>query len=98
MCNYPLISNPGKIRSFYINLISIKNNNPDILSLLIDQISLDYSNCGYNYFIIGLSEDDNLCLGLKNFRSLTYDSILYLVDYKRTVPLTRTPYLEISRL
>jgi len=98
MCNYPLISNPGKIRSFYINLIAIKDNNPDIFSLLIDKISLDNSNYGYNYFIIGLSEDDNLCLGLKNFRSLTYDSILYLVDYKRTVPLTRTPYLEISRL
>ena len=96
--NYPLISPPGKIRSFYINLISIRNNNPDTLSLLIDQISIDYSNCGYNYFIIGLSENDNLCFSLDNFHTLEYNSLLYLVDDKRKVPLTRTPYLEISRL
>ena len=64
-----------------------------------DFISKYYSNKNYNYFLIGIDENDPLCHSMKNFRCFTYDAIVYLVDYSTKIKIEdRIKYLEISRL
>ena len=98
--NTPTIPNVKQnINAFYLNLIVVKKNDNDVFSCIIDFISKYYSNKNYNYFLIGIDENDPLCQSMKNFRCFTYDAIVYLVDYSTKIKIEdRIKYLEISRL
>ena len=50
---------------------------------MIDAISNDYSSKDYNYFLVGLDQNDPLCGSMSNFRSFNYDAIVYLVNSNR---------------
>ena len=87
------------IKAFFLNYIVIKDNNVDIFSQMLDAISNDYVSKNYNYFLIGLDQNDPLCNSIKNFRSFNYDAIVYLVNTScESLSEERVKYLEISRL
>ena len=87
------------IKAFFLNYIVIKDNNIDIFSQMLDAISNDYVSKNYNYFLIGLDQNDPLCNSIKNFRSFNYDAIVYLVNTScKSLSEERVKYLEISRL
>ena len=96
----PIITNVGKkIKAFYLNYIVIKESDKDIFSQMIDAISNDYSSKDYNYFLVGLDQNDPLCGSMSNFRSFNYDAIVYLVNSNRkSLSKDRIKYLDISRL
>ena len=98
--NTPTITNVNKnIKGFYLNYVVIKYNNTDVFSQMIDTISNDYSSKDYNYFLIGLDENDPLTKSLKYFKSFNYDAIVYLVNSTaKYLSKEKIKYLEISRL
>ena len=98
--NTPIISNINeKINALYINFIAIENNDDNVFSSLIDTISIQNSNKSYNYFLIGIDQNDPLCKSMEKFKSFTYNAVIYLVNYsKEIIQSKKVNYLEISRL
>lgn len=97
--NIPKVSE--NIRLLYANLITIKNNDPNIFRSLITKICLD--NIKFQYLSIGLHENDQLGNAFKKMKYIKYSSRLYIVcwdeeiDYFKKID-KRTPYIEISTL
>ena len=82
----------------------IKSNQSNLGATLLQLIQKNLNHykahkINYNYFLIGIDENDPLCHSMKNFRCFTYDAIVYLVDYSTKIKIEdRIKYLEISRL
>lgn len=107
MC--PLIGFPSlprvgsEINSFYGSFVAVIDNNPEILSLLLEKLHNDNSGKDYNYFMIGLHSQDPLNESLKGWRYVRYDSYLYAVywddgaEFFKTLD-ERVPYLELGLL
>ena len=95
---------PGEqLRSFFGAFVAIESKNPEILSLLIDQMYQDWAGKGYHYFLIGLPTEDPLVHALTKYRHMRLDSTIYVVYWKdgetsvREVD-DRPPHLEIATL
>ena len=98
--NTPIISNVNeKINALYLNFIAIDNNDTNIFSSLIDNISIQNAEKSYNYLLIGIDKNDPLCKSMSKFRSFTYNAIIYIVDYSNiNIKSNQLNYLEVSRL
>lgn len=99
MFDFPKIPDVNQyIVSLYLNLISVKNDDYNVFSSILDKISVDYYKSNYNYIMLGLSEKDPLSIGLKYFRNLEYNSLIYSVGREDLYVKERVPYLELSML
>jgi hypothetical protein len=89
----------NKINALYLNFIAIDNNDTNIFSSLIDNISIQNAEKSYNYLLIGIDKNDPLCKSMSKFRSFTYNAIIYIVDYSNiNNKSNQLNYLELSRL
>ncbi len=100
--NIPRLPNEGeKLKYFYCAFPTVKDNDPDVLESLLNEISND--NINFDYFTIGLTKSDPLVESVKSFSGRKYDSIIYLVTFNKTpedkIYLNeRIPYLELATL
>ena len=94
----PVIPNIGaSIQSFFVTLIAIEHNDPNIFAQLLDKVSVENAK-NYQCFYVGLSESDPLCSSMKYFSNIEYKGLLYLVDYKLNKSLNRIPYIDLAKL
>ncbi|MEW6009345.1 MAG: hypothetical protein AB1629_06910 [Candidatus Omnitrophota bacterium] len=100
----PKLPQPNsQLNFFYVSLIAIQQNEPEIFRELIQFLSNEFADKGYLYFLIGLHSTDRLLKAMKYFSAIKYTSRLFLVfwedgeDFSRNLD-TRIPYLDIGTL
>ena len=102
--NIPKLPKEGELlHYFYASFPVIRENDPTILSSLLNEVASDPQNRGYDYFTLGLTENDNLREAIKPFHPRVYPSRVYLVSFDKSKEDLkylngRTPYLEVGTL
>ncbi len=102
--NVPRLPSEGELlHYFYASFPTIKNNDSEILESLLSEVTSDPENRHYDYFTIGLMENDSLTQSVRAFNPREYRSRLYLVSFdKKPEDLRflngRIPYLELGSL
>lgn len=102
--NIPKLPKEGQLlHYFYASFPVIKENDPTILSSLLNEVASDQQNRSYDYFILGLTEKDNLIEAIKPFHPRVYPSIVYLVSFDKSKEDLKylngkTSYLEVGTL
>jgi hypothetical protein len=91
------------LNSFYVGLIAIKNNDPEIFRNLLHELYDESSGRDYSFFVVGLAAQDPLCSALRDFRTVNYQSRIYLAGWEDSERLYheldgRIPYLEVGSL
>ena len=99
----PLPAPGNKVPYFYLALVTIKNNEPEIFRGLLRYLYNDRRTGPWNYFISGLHEADPLNNVLKEYRRIDVAGRLFLVhypenqlDYEQLD--NRIPYVEIAMI
>jgi hypothetical protein len=92
-----------RLNSFYIGLIAIKNNDPEIFKNLLHELYDESLGRGYSFFVVGLAAQDPLCSALRDFRTVNYHSRIYFAGWEDSERLYheldgRIPYLEVGSL
>lgn len=91
-----------KIEYLYLSFVAIKDNQPKIYESILKHIYRLYANSKYHYIIVGLHEYDPLNKALSSFKSIKYNSRMYVVSYKpvdmQSLNKNGIPYLECARL
>ena len=105
LMGYNVLPDPNnELKMFYLSFACVKDNDVSILNALIDNVHFDNKDSGYNYMIIAFHEDDPLLKVMKNYSSVKYTSILFLVemdpgkDFTSTLDKDLVPYVEIGTL
>lgn len=99
----PFPASGESVPYFYLAFITIKNNSPDIFSLLLRYLYNDRRTGRWAYFIPGLHERDPLAKALIEYRKIDIAGRLYIVHYPedelhyRQLD-ERVPYVEISMI
>jgi len=102
--NIPKLPRKGNLlHYFYAAFPTIKDNNPQVLESLLNEVASDSENQGYDYFTIGLTQSDPLSRAVKPFNPREYRSVVYLVSFDKTKEDLRylngkIPYLELGTL
>lgn len=91
------------LRCLYICMVAIKNNNTDILRVLLNQCMIDMHSRQINYCLIGFHEKDPLMNALASIKKIALKSRLFVVyweDGEKAVESldSRIPYLELAVL
>jgi hypothetical protein len=96
---------PGKtLNLVYGCFIAVKDDDPMILTRLLDEASERLSGTGRHFLVVGLHEQDPLLPALAGRRSVKYRSTIYLggwddgAAFCRTVSRKRIPHLEVGML
>jgi hypothetical protein len=91
-----------QLEQFYISFCTVRNNDPQLFSILLGRIYNDFLKQGSGYGIIGFHETDPLLSCLHPFTHKKYWSRLYLVSWQGRpqieAPAGRTPFLEVACL
>lgn len=91
-----------KFEYFFLSFVAIKDNRTDIFESIIKHIYNKYTNSKYHYVVIGFHENDPLNQTLMKFKTIKYNSRMYVVSFKpvdmETLGKTGIPYLECARL
>tara|TARA_Y100000034_G_scaffold137009_1_gene218353 strand:- start:892 stop:1986 length:1095 start_codon:yes stop_codon:yes gene_type:complete len=102
--NVPRLPPKGDLLNyFYAAFPTTKDNDPDMMEGLLTEVASDTENNVYNYFTIGLMENDPLAQSVRKFNPREYRSRLYLVSFDKTSQdlgflNERIPYLELGTL
>ncbi len=99
----PLLPQVGSnIRSVYACFVSSKDDNPEVFGSLAEKACADWSGRGYDYLLIGLSEESKLGAVARRLAVRELKSKVYLVhwqDEKVKLPTSqRTLHLEVATL
>jgi hypothetical protein len=96
---------PGEcLNMFYVAFICIKDDDPEVLQLLLHRLSFENRDSGYHYLLAGFHERDNLRKAMEAFRFVRYASRLYLVcwddglGFVGNLDQGKIPYLELAAL
>jgi hypothetical protein len=96
---------PGEqLKVVYASFACVYDDDPEVLSLLLDSVCRQTRESRAHFVLIGLHERDPLNKALEAFRTLKYMSRLYMVcwddglDFMKSVDVTRIPYLELATL
>lgn len=102
--NIPRLPPKGDLLNyFYATFPTTKDNNPGIMERLLTKVASDPENKDYDYFTIGLMENDPLSQSVMKFNPREYRSRLYLVSFDKSLEDLsflngRIPYLELGTL
>ncbi|MGA1874365.1 MAG: hypothetical protein ACMUIA_02025 [bacterium] len=100
----PTLPGTGEtLHSFYIGLIAVKNNDPEIFKSLLHELYDESAATDYSFFVVGLAAQDPLCSALRDFRTVDYQSRIYFAGWEDSERLYheldgRIPYLEVGSL
>ncbi|RPH90453.1 MAG: hypothetical protein EHM72_19085 [Calditrichaeota bacterium] len=100
----PLPSPGEELKIRYAAFVGIDQDDPDILTELLEAIYHDYQAGDDHFLCIGLHEKDPLNESLKKFSAIRYFSRVYIVSWDdgrqfcRNLEKTRIPYLELAAL
>ncbi len=99
----PTLPAAGEVlQQFYLSFCTVRNNDPDLFSILLDEIYTDTLADGQGYGIVGFHETDPLLSCLQGVAHKKYWSRLYLVSWNGVPqidpPKVRTPFLEVACL
>jgi hypothetical protein len=115
-CRYPMnialrlvgfhpVPSPGStLNCIYACCIAIENDNPEILSHLIEHARWDLSGSDRHFLCMGFHENDPLRASLRQFFSFSYISRIYCFSWDdgsqfcNSLQRSRIPYLEICAL
>lgn len=91
---------PGEdLKTFYVALVAIQNNNAEIFRALLRYMYRDRARGKWHYFICGLHEQDVLAEALSDYRRIKSYGNLYYIDYNNSLELDeKVPYLECATL
>lgn len=94
------LPNPGEPLSFfYLALIAIEDNNPEIFDALLRHIYRERVKGPWHYFVCGLHESDPLSQVILNYRQINSYGRLFYIDYNQKLMIdSRVPYIECSTL
>jgi hypothetical protein len=96
---------PGEcLNMVYAAFICIKDDDPQVLQLLLQRLSFENRDSGCHYLLVGFHERDNLRNAMEAFRFTRYASRLYLVcwdggmGFVNSLDQSKIPYLELAAL
>lgn len=91
----------GNIRFVYASLASVRDDNPEIFADLLDKARTEWSGRGYDYLIVGLSEENKLSAVVRRLAARELKSRIYLVHWpeeKIILPQNGKIHLEVATL
>lgn len=78
----PTLPNVGEsIRSVYASFVSAKDDNTEVFESLINKACTEWSGCGHDYLLVGLSEENKLAAFARRLASRELKSRIYLVHW-----------------
>jgi hypothetical protein len=102
---FKALPRPGeRLKMFLVSFVCTSDNDPQVLTYLLDAVYRDDRAKGYHYCVIGFHEKDPLREVMKRYLSVRYTSRLYLVAWEdglgvcSRIERDRIPYLEIGTI
>ena len=90
------------IRFVHASFVSAKDDNTEVFESLIDKACSEWSGCGHDYLLVGLSEENKLAAVARRLASRELRSRIYLVHWpeeKVMLPKNgRVAHIEIATL
>jgi len=89
---------------FYLSFICARDNDPELLRVLVNKLHDDYKGSQYRCFAVGLFERDDLNQAIKGYAKYVYKSRAYAVNVDADgnsgyrIESSRVPYLELATL
>ena len=98
---YPPLGEP--VRFFYASFIAIDDDDLAVFRGLLRELYNENIGAGYDYFLLGLHEEDPLCVALKEFHLTPFSARLFAVHFADGAALFESlngavPYVEIATL
>jgi hypothetical protein len=91
----------GSIRFVYASFLSVRDDNPEVFTSLIEKARFEWSGRGHDYLVVGLSDENKLSAVVRRLAARELKSRVYLVHWpedKVFLPQAGTIHLEIATL
>jgi len=96
---------PGEsLNMLHLAFCCVRNDDPAILTALMEQIYADHQAGGHHFLVAGFHERDPLRAAMIHFLTFRYTSRLYLVcwddglEFVNGLDPARIPHLEVATL